>query len=57
MENEQRLEIIKKVDTGAILNEYGIFFKIDDIKVIYDTKEKEFFVRVNWKKVRNITGL
>lgn len=44
MENQQRLEIIKKVDAGAILNEYGIFFKIDDIKVIYDTKEKKFFV-------------
>ena len=42
MDNGKRLEIIKKMDTNAIIRKDDIVFKIDDINFKYNVTEKNF---------------
>ena len=47
MDNEKRLEIIKKIDNNAYLEQNKIVFKVDDIDVMYNIKKREFYVTEN----------
>ena len=48
MDNEKRLEIIKKIDTNAIIRNDDIIFKIDDINFKYNITEKNFYTDKDW---------
>lgn len=48
MDNGKRLEIIKKVDTNAIIIKDDIVFKIDDINFKYNITEKNFYTDRDW---------
>lgn len=48
MDNEKRLEIIKKVDTNAKIRKDDIIFKIDDINFKYNVTEKNFYTDKDW---------
>lgn len=48
MDNGKRLEIIKKVDTNAIIIKDDIVFKIDDINFKYNVTEKNFYTDREW---------
>ncbi|GEM_PF-1861387 len=48
MDNEKRLEIIKKVDTNAKIRKDDIIFKIDDIDFKYNVTEKNFYTDKDW---------
>lgn len=48
MDNEKRLEIIKKVDTNAKIRKGDIIFKIDDIDFKYNVTEKNFYTDKDW---------
>ena len=48
MDNEKRLEIIKKVDTNAKIRKDDIIFKIDDIDFKYNVTEKKFYTDKDW---------
>ena len=48
MDNEKRLEIIKKVDINAKIRKDDIIFKIDDIDFKYNVTEKNFYTDKDW---------
>lgn len=48
MDNGKRLEIIKKMDTNAIIRKDDIVFKIDDINFKYNVTEKNFYTDKDW---------
>ena len=48
MDNEKRLEIIKKVDTNAKIRKDDIIFKMDDINFKYNVTEKNFYTDKDW---------
>lgn len=48
MDNEKRLEIIKKIDTNTIIRNDDIIFKIDDINFKYNITEKNFYTDKDW---------
>lgn len=48
MDNERRLEIIRKADASAIIRKDAITFKIDNIDFSYNTNEKKFYTDKQW---------
>lgn len=48
MNNERRLEIIRKVDANAIIKKESIIFKLDNIDFIYNTAERNFYTDKEW---------
>lgn len=48
MDNERRLEIIRKADASAIIRKDAITFKIDNIDFSYNTNEKNFYTDKQW---------
>ena len=48
MDNERRLEIIRKADANAIIRKDAIMFKLDNIDFSYNTTEKNFYTDKQW---------
>lgn len=48
MDNERRLEIVRKIDANAIIRKDDIIFKLDNINFRYNATKKIFYTDKDW---------